>query len=169
VQELIKSYPDFPKKGVTFKDLNPVYEKGLVELIHIARRKLSIQSLCDKINIDYVLGIEARGFILGAGLAHALGVGFIPVRKRHKLPGKVIREAYELEYSTDIIEIQENDNLKDKNILIVDDVFATGGTMTAAISLLNKCEVKTITSMVVMDIGIADINKLDCFKKVVLL
>ena len=89
--------------------------------------------------IDKVAGIEARGFIIGSALAYALGVGFIPIRKKGKLPAKTIGYDYELEYGTDRIEIHEDAVSIDENILLVDDLIATGGTAEAAITLIKKC------------------------------
>lgn len=163
----IRNHADFPKAGIQFKDLNSLYEDN-----HLFNQLLTVL-LTDvgklptpMIAIDYVAGIEARGFILGSALAHKLHCGFIPIRKKGKLPGKVKSKTYSLEYGTDSIEIQDKD-LKDKNVLIVDDVFATGGTMKAAVSLLESLGAKT-SFAVILDIGISNINDLMCPKVVVL-
>ena len=156
--DLIKTYKNFPKKGIDFKDLNPVYatKNNLSELVDIACDKMNnvINSGKNYTSELIFFGIEARGFILGAALAHYEFSSFIPIRKKGKLPGKVINQKYNLEYGVDEIEVQKID-LKDKIAVIVDDVYATGGTMNAAIKLVKKLGSKQIIPLVIYDIGIS--------------
>jgi len=132
--KLIRNVPDFPKKGIQFKDITTLIKdpKGLKNAIDdmTAAHK-------DK-KITKVVGIESRGFIFGAGIAYQLGVGFIPIRKPGKLPAKTEKMEYSLEYGTDKIEIHVDAISKGDNVLIVDDLLATGGTAAAATKLVEK-------------------------------
>ncbi|MCP4049116.1 MAG: adenine phosphoribosyltransferase [bacterium] len=150
-------YQDFPEKGILFKDLNPVYQnhKSFSILIEY------MASLSSRFrSIDYIIGIEARGFILGSALAQKLKCGFIPLRKKGKLPGEVKSIKYSLEYGTDCLEMQVNSSLKESRVLLIDDVFATGGTAKAAISLL-KTMASYVAIGIILDIGLCDINTLE--------
>ena len=134
IKKLIRSIPNFPKEGIIFRDITTLIKDkdGLKLLIE----KL-IEMYKDK-NIDYVVGAESRGFIFGAPLAYGINAGFIPVRKQGKLPYKTISESYELEYGESIFEIHEDAIEKGKNILIIDDLLATGGTGEAVIKLVER-------------------------------
>ena len=134
LKTLIRTIPDYPKKGILFRDITTLIEdpKGFrecVERLADAHR--------DK-GITHVAGIEARGFIFGAGVAIALDVGFIPVRKKGKLPGETIGQNYALEYGVDMIEIHADVVNADDSVLLVDDLIATGGTALAAATLLRR-------------------------------
>ena len=134
IAKLIRTIPNYPKEGIMFRDITTLLKdpKGL---------KTTIDLLATKYNgapIDYIAGIEARGFILGAALSYALGLGFIPVRKKGKLPGKTITQSYDLEYGSDTIEIHEDAIHAGANILLIDDLIATGGTAIGAITLIEK-------------------------------
>lgn len=134
LKSLVRSIPDYPKKGILFRDIttlieNPAGFRESIERIADAHRGLGI---------THVAGIEARGFIFGAGVAIALGVGFIPVRKKGKLPGETIGQNYALEYGVDTIEIHANVLKPGDKVLLVDDLIATGGTALAAVSLLRR-------------------------------
>ncbi|WDR04092.1 adenine phosphoribosyltransferase [Devosia algicola] len=134
LKSLVRTIPDYPKKGILFRDITTLIEhpegfKESVERIASAHRGL---------NITHVAGIEARGFIFGAGVAIALGVGFVPIRKKGKLPGETIGQNYALEYGVDTIEIHADVLNADDNVLLVDDLIATGGTAIAAVSLLRR-------------------------------
>ena len=128
----IRDIPDFPKKGIIFKDITPLLKNNYAFSYVIEEFKKRI--ITNK--IDYIIGIESRGFILGAALAQALNCGFVPIRKKGKLPYKVISETYDLEYGKDTLEV--NLKLQAKKIIVVDDLLATGGTARAACELLNK-------------------------------
>ena len=133
VSARLRDIPDFPSPGILFKDVTPVLADpevfGAVIRDMADRRRGSI---------DFVVGIEARGFIFGAALAHELGVGFVPVRKAGKLPGDVMALTYDLEYGTATIEIQGDAFAGGERVLLVDDVLATGGTAEAACRLLDQ-------------------------------
>jgi len=144
----IRSIPDYPKPGIIFRDIttllgNPrAFRRAVDELV---------QPYCG-VRIDKVAGIEARGFILGGAVAHQLSVGFIPVRKKGKLPWKVMGEDYELEYGTDRVEIHEDAVKRNENVLVVDDLIATGGTAFAAIKLLERAGAKVLGCCFVIDL-----------------
>lgn len=131
---LIRDIPDFPKEGIVFKDITPVLEDGpafrqAVDLmVQYARARQA----------EIVVGIESRGFVFGAAVAYALGVGFVPVRKLGKLPGETIRQEYALEYGTNVVEMQKDGLQAGQKAVIVDDLLATGGTCAAAIDLVER-------------------------------
>ena len=130
----IRDIPDFPKEGIIFKDISTLLKNPQ------AFRK-SIDTLSTpykKARINYVVGVEARGFILGAALAYKLGAGFIPVRKKGKLPYKTKSVTYQLEYGTDTLEIHQDAIKPGQRILISDDLLATGGTAAATAELVRK-------------------------------
>jgi adenine phosphoribosyltransferase len=152
LDQAIVNYPDFPVKGVLFRDLNPIYKqpellKGLVREFSEKARTLG--------RFDYIAGIEARGFILAVALAYELGCAFLPVRKKGKLPGKVHTVTYQLEYGEDSLQIQEDDALRGAKVLIVDDVFATGGTMRGVLELFRQCDAEPSFG-VILDIKLSD-------------
>jgi len=134
IKTKIRTVPDYPKKGIMFRDISTLLSdsKGLSESIE----KLSKRYLDKKNKIDYIAGVESRGFIIGSALALKLNKGFIMIRKPGKLPGNVISQEYELEYGKDRIEIQANAFSSGSKILLVDDLIATGGTIMAAIKLI---------------------------------
>jgi len=133
-QRLIRDIPDFPKAGIVFKDITPVlqdpaaFQEVIDRMVAYARGQRA----------DVVVGIESRGFIFGAPLALALGVGFVPVRKLGKLPGETLRIEYALEYGTNTVEIHKDAVAPGQRVLIVDDLLATGGTVLAAAELVEK-------------------------------
>lgn len=134
LKSLVRSIPDYPKPGIIFRDITSLIEDS-------AGFRYACQQLADSHSgkgITKVAGIEARGFIFGAGVAIALGVGFVPVRKAGKLPGETIGQNYALEYGVDTIEIHANAVDGDDNVLLIDDLIATGGTAVAAVSLLRR-------------------------------
>jgi adenine phosphoribosyltransferase len=134
----IRDIPDFPKKGVIFKDITPLlhepnlFKVAIDELVNIAR----------KYSPEAVISMDARGFIFGGILAYLLHCSFIPVRKKGKLPYKTISINYELEYGIDTLEMHEDAIRKDMNCIIVDDVLATGGTAEAVYKLVKKANGK---------------------------
>jgi len=134
LKSVIRTIPDYPKPGVRFRDMTTLladargFRRAVDELVQpLAGQK-----------IDKVAGIEARGFILGGAIAHQLSVGFVPVRKKGKLPYKTIAERYELEYGVDEVEIHVDAVTRGDKVLLVDDLIATGGTAGAAIRLLER-------------------------------
>lgn len=134
LKALVRSIPDYPKKGILFRDITTLIE-------HPAGFRESIERLADAhrgIGVTHVAGIEARGFIFGAGVAIAMGVGFVPIRKSGKLPGETIGQNYALEYGADTIEIHADVLEAGDKVLLIDDLIATGGTALAAVSLLRR-------------------------------
>lgn len=129
-EKLITSVPDFPKEGVVFKDISPLLKDRFHDVISDMGKDINWDE------VDAIVGIESRGFILGAAMGIRFNKGFIPMRKKGKLPPPVIGEDYALEYGTDKLELKENNT--PLNVIIVDDVLATGGTLKAAISLCEK-------------------------------
>lgn len=130
----IRDIADFPRPGVGFKDITPLL--GHPEAFRRTVDALAAPWRTER--IDKVLGIEARGFILAAPVAYALGAGFVPVRKAGKLPHETEREAYALEYGTDLLEIHRDGVAPGERVLIVDDVIATGGTAAATVNLVER-------------------------------
>ena len=130
----IRHVPDFPKPGILFYDITTLLQKpdGLKATIDRLSEPYTGQG------IDAVIGVESRGFILGAPVAERIGAGFIPIRKPGKLPAKSFKESYALEYGTDTLEIHEDAIQKAQRVLIVDDVLATGGTAAAAVGLVKQ-------------------------------
>lgn len=134
VKDKIRSVKDFPKPGIIFRDITTALKdaKTLKEMIDY---------LCDQFKnekIDYIAGIESRGFIFGMPMAYKLNAGFVPIRKPNKLPAETISQEYELEYGTDKIEVHVDAIKESDNVLIVDDLLATGGTAEAACKLIKK-------------------------------
>ena len=149
VAALISQIPDYPLPGVTFKDVTPISANpDAVKWVntqvaqHFANRELT-----------KIVGVEARGFILGASLATFLDLGFVPIRKSGKLPRETYRADYELEYGNDSIEIHQDALGESDRVLIVDDVLATGGTACAAIELIQKCGATVIGIAVLLDLA----------------
>ncbi len=134
LKKYIIEIDDFPKRGIVFKDLNPIYKDPKIwnELM------LPLQKLISTEKPDYIAGIESRGFISASALAFNLDKGFITIRKPNKLPDKVIGVNYKLEYGEDRLELQQNSIEKDSKIIVIDDLLATGGTAGAAGKLIRK-------------------------------
>ena len=134
IKDLVRDVRDYPKPGIVFKDITPV-------LSDIDALRTSIKEMAapfTNLGIDIVVGIESRGFIFGAPIADLLNAGFVPVRKPGKLPWKTKSVSYELEYGTDALEIHEDAITEGQNVLIVDDLLATGGTAEATCKLVSK-------------------------------
>ena len=130
----IRNIQDFPKPGIGFKDITTLLKDG--EAFKAAIDKI-VENLKDK-EVDYVVGPEARGFLLGAPVAYALGAGFVPIRKPGKLPAEVVSFEYDLEYGTDKIEMHKDSIEEGKKVVIIDDLLATGGTVEAATKLIES-------------------------------
>ncbi len=131
---LIRDVPDFPKKGVIFKDITTLLKEG-------GRFKEAIDEISNRYldkRIDIVVSIEARGFIIGSAIAYRLQAGIVPVRKKGKLPWHTYRATYDLEYGTDTLEIHQDAIKPGERVLIVDDLLATGGTVGAVIDLVER-------------------------------
>jgi adenine phosphoribosyltransferase len=136
IKSKIRSIPDYPKKGIMFRDITTLIQDPVGFRLMID--SLTQRYLGDAIEYDVIAGIEARGFIMGGALSYTLGKGFVPIRKKGKLPAKVVSQEYELEYGTDIIEIHEDAFPAGTKVLLVDDLLATGGTALAAAALIEK-------------------------------
>lgn len=134
LRDIIANYPDFPKQGILFRDINPVFKRNDA-LNYIADEFYRIYS---KSKVDMVAGIESRGFIIATALALRFGSGILMIRKAGKLPGRTLKKSYDIEYGTAIMEIQQNAIDKGNNILIADDLIATGGTAEAAAQLIKE-------------------------------
>lgn len=149
----IKQVPDFPKKGILYRDIQPL----LADHSAFSAAVSQLYSLT-LIKPDYYVGIESRGFIFAAALANLYGKGFKMIRKQGKLPGKVNSNSYELEYCTDTIEMQDGEG----TVVIVDDIFATGGTMTSAALLCDVSGYEVLDKIAVIDIGITKQHDTKC-------
>lgn len=148
LKTVIRTIPDYPKPGIMFRDVTTLlgdargFRRAIDELVQpLAGAK-----------IDKVAGIEARGFILGGAIAHQLSIGFVPVRKKGKLPYKTIAESYELEYGVDEVEIHVDAVKKGEKVLLVDDLIATGGTASAAIRLIERAGGEVVLCSFVVDL-----------------
>jgi adenine phosphoribosyltransferase len=134
LKDHIRDIPDFPKPGVIFKDITPL-------LADVDAFRFAVDAIADHFagnEVHKVLGVEARGFIIAAPVAYRFGAGFVPVRKAGKLPHEIESEEYELEYGTDLLEIHRDAVEPGENVLIVDDVLATGGTASATVRLAER-------------------------------
>lgn len=134
ISSLIREIPDYPQPGILFYDITPVLADGKA----FTRLMDLLAEPFDAAGVDKVAGIEARGFMLAAGVAERLQAGFLPIRKAGKLPYRVQRQEYDLEYGSDAVEIHEDAVGPGDRVLLVDDVIATGGTAGAALALLDK-------------------------------
>jgi adenine phosphoribosyltransferase len=133
--DYIASYPDFPKSGILFRDISPLLAsaKGMVQAVDQFAAQLS------GFDIDLIAGIESRGFLFSTLLSSRLNIGSMMVRKPGKLPGKLVRAGYELEYGTAELTIKQDAPIQGQSVLVIDDLLATGGTMVAAKTLLESC------------------------------
>ena len=145
----VRDVVDFPKPGIIFKDITPILADG-------ALFRESISLLCETagdVKIDKIVGIDARGFIFAAAVADRLGAGFVPVRKKGKLPWKTRQTAYSLEYGESIVELHEDAVKPGETILLVDDLLATGGTAAAAVKLLDELGANLVGISVLIELG----------------
>ncbi len=148
IKALIRTIPDYPKPGILFRDITTL-------IADPAGLRAAVDGLVLPFitaGIDYVAGIEARGFILGGAVAHTLGRGFIPIRKQGKLPGRTIGQEYSLEYGVDTIEIHADAIQEGARVLLVDDLIATGGTAEAAIQLIRRSGGTIVAAAFVIDL-----------------
>ncbi len=136
IKSRIRTIPDHPKKGIMFRDITTLIKDPVG--FRLVIDNLTQRYIKDDINFDIIVGIEARGFIIGGALSYTLGKGFIPIRKPGKLPHEVISQEYQLEYGTDKVEIHKDAINKGDRILLVDDLLATGGTALASVALVEK-------------------------------
>ena len=148
IRRYIRTIPDYPKPGIQFRDITT-----------LLANKHAFRAAVDELmwpflsaGVDYVAGIEARGFILGGAIAHELGLGFVPIRKKGKLPGKTIGRDYQLEYGVDRIEVHADAISKGDKILLIDDLIATGGTAEAAIDLIHDSGGEVVSAAFVINL-----------------
>tara|TARA_B100000579_G_scaffold173629_1_gene141541 strand:+ start:751 stop:1269 length:519 start_codon:yes stop_codon:yes gene_type:complete len=134
LKKYISDINDFPKDGIVFKDINPIYKEPKIW----KQMMLPLEKLISRYKPDYIAGVESRGFIVASALAFKNEIGFIPIRKPNKLPGKVIGVNYQLEYGEDRLEIQKDLFKRNSRIILIDDLLATGGTASAAGSLIKE-------------------------------
>ena len=156
LKDYIEEILDFPVKGILFKDISPL----LANFQAMNYVKTSFLDIIKSYNVDYVAGIDARGFLFSTLLADALGIGSFMIRKEGKLPGEVITKEYSLEYGISKMSIKKNINLKNKNIILVDDLLATGGTLKCAEELINIKDGNVLLSLTVIEL-----TKLNGYKK----
>ncbi|GAA2822716.1 adenine phosphoribosyltransferase [Kribbella solani] len=149
----IRDIPDYPKPGVVFKDITPLLadHTGFTQVVEA----LAAFGKDDdgRVVVDKVVGIEARGFILAAPVALALGAGFVPVRKKGKLPAATYEESYALEYGEATIEVHQDAFVPGDRVLVIDDVLATGGTVEACLRLIRRCDAKVIGTAVLLELS----------------
>jgi adenine phosphoribosyltransferase len=143
LKDLVRTIPDHPKPGILFRDVTTLFG-------HANGFRACVEQLTRR--VEAVAGIEARGFILGGAVADRLRCGFVPIRKKGKLPGKAIGQDYELEYGIDVIEIHEDAISAGRPVLLVDDLIATGGTAEAAVKLLRKLKADVVGAAFVIDL-----------------
>jgi len=136
IKSKIRSIPDYPKKGIMFRDITTLIKEPVGFRLMIDN--FTQRYITDEIDYDVIVGIEARGFIMGGAMSYTLGKGFVPIRKPGKLPGDIISQEYALEYGTDTVEIHKDAFEPGTRVLLVDDLLATGGTALAAAALVEK-------------------------------
>jgi adenine phosphoribosyltransferase len=149
LRQAIRDVPDFPKKGIIFKDITTLIGKqdlfkGAIDLLAENYRGKGIEK---------VVGIESRGFIFASGVAYVLGAGVVPVRKPGKLPARTLKDTYELEYGTDAVEIHADAVITGEKVAVIDDLLATGGTMAAALRLVGKLGAQVVGVSFLIELG----------------
>ena len=149
VKDLVRDIPDFPRPGVVFKDITPLLADaaGLASCIDALAQRFAAEG------VDKVLGVEARGFIIAAPVAYNLGAGFVPVRKKGKLPYRVHSHTYQLEYGTDTLEVHTDALRPGERVLVIDDVLATGGTAAATCALVGSLGAEVAGFGCVIELG----------------
>ena len=149
LKKYIREVPDFPRPGIGFKDITPLLQDK-------EAFKFAIDSLAQKVkgyNFNKIVAVEARGFILGATLAYKMGVGFIPVRKKNKLPAQTISYTYQLEYGRDTLEMHQDALTEGEPVLVLDDLLATGGTVNAVLNLVQKLKAEVSVIAFLVELG----------------
>ena len=136
IKSRIRTIPDHPKKGIMFRDITTLIKDPVG--FRLVIDNFTQRYLTQEVPYDLIVGIEARGFIIGGALSYTLGKGFVPIRKVGKLPAEVVRHEYELEYGTDTVEMHKDAIVEGAKVLLVDDLLATGGTALAAAALIEK-------------------------------
>lgn len=149
LEDYVKSIPDFPKPGIIFRDVTSVLQdpEGLKLSIHEMMKRL------EGMEFDVIAGAEARGFLFGMPLAYNKSKGFVPIRKKGKLPRETISEEYDLEYGTETIEMHKDAIFPEQRVVLVDDLLATGGTAAAAIRMIEKLGGKVVKVLFLMELA----------------
>jgi len=148
IRDYIRTIPDFPHEGILFRDVTTLFGNAEGLRLAIAETVVALKDL----KIDKVAGLEARGFIMGGAVAQSLGVGFIPIRKEGKLPGKTIQQEYNLEYGTATMELHDDAIEPGEKVLLLDDLIATGGTAEAGIKLIEALGGVVVQSTFIIDL-----------------
>lgn len=148
IRDYIRTIPDFPHEGILFRDITTLFGSAEGLRLAIAETVVALKDL----KIDKVAGLEARGFIMGGAVAQSLGVGFVPIRKQGKLPGKTISQEYALEYGTATMELHDDAIEPGEKILLLDDLIATGGTAEAGIKLIEALGGTVVQSTFIIDL-----------------
>ena len=150
LRQHIRTVPDWPTPGVQFRDITPLLQdpRGLRVLVET----FTLRYMDPALRPDVVAGLDARGFLIGAVLAYALGVGFVPIRKKGKLPSATVAETYELEYGSAAVELHVDAVQPNQRVLLIDDLIATGGTMTAGWRLLEKLGARVIEGAAIVEL-----------------
>ncbi len=150
IKSKIRTVPDYPKKGIMFRDITTLIKDPVG--FRLVIDTLTQRYMQGDFKFDTIVGIESRGFIIGSALAYTLGKGFIPIRKKGKLPAEVVSQEYDLEYGTDKIEIHKDALEKGERVLLVDDLLATGGTALAAAALIEKLGATVVEISFIVDL-----------------
>lgn len=150
IKSRIRTVPDYPKKGIMFRDITTLIKDPVG--FRLVIDNLTQRYINGEVDFDVIVGIESRGFIIGGALAYTLGKGFVPIRKKGKLPADIVTQEYELEYGTDQIEIHRDALGKGAKVLLVDDLLATGGTALAAAALVEKLGAKVAEMCFIVDL-----------------
>lgn len=162
IHDYIRAIPDFPEKGVIFRDVTTLFNDARGFRMAVDGLLLPYAGM----RIDKVAALEARGFILGGAIAHQLSVGFVPIRKKGKLPWKTIAEEYSLEYGEEVVEIHEDAIEAGEQVLVVDDLIATGGTCEAGVKLIRRLGANVVGCAFIIDLpdlgGSKLIESMDC-------
>ncbi len=150
IKSRIRTIPDYPRKGILFRDITTLLKDPVG--FRLVIDQFAQRYVAGKVDFDVIVGIESRGFIIGGALAYVLGKGFVPVRKKGKLPAETVKQEYELEYGTDVIEMHKDSLEGGARCLLVDDLLATGGTALAAAALVEKLGGKVAEMAFVVDL-----------------
>ena len=150
IKSKIRTVPDYPKKGIMFRDITTLIKDPVG--FRLVIDTLTQRYMHADFKFDTIVGIESRGFIIGSALAYTLGKGFIPIRKKGKLPADVVSQEYALEYGTDKIEIHKDALKKGERVLLIDDLLATGGTALAAAALVEKLGAVVVEMAFIVDL-----------------
>lgn len=148
IKDVVRSVPDWPEKGVMFRDITPIFQHH--DVLHAVFEAFTARYR--EMKIDVIAGVDARGFLLGVTIAYQLKIPFVPIRKKGKLPWKTISEEYALEYGTAAVQVHEDACKKGDRVVIFDDLIATGGTMIAAANLMRRLGGEVLEAAAIIDL-----------------